>query len=293
MNYKIENEFLEVEISTFGAELQKIVNKKLDRNYLWNGEEEFWGRRSPVLFPFVGSLKNKQYEYKGKRYSMGQHGFARDMNFEFLSQNKSSIWFVLKSSKETLEKYPFEFILKIGYELNQNEIKVMWKVENIGSEKMYFSIGAHPAFLVPIQPNTLREEYFLKFDTQNNLKNTGLENGLANRENKQNGIIELDKGYLKISKELFKYDALIIEHNQTQKVSLCLPDKTEYVTLEFDSPLFGVWSPYKENVPFVCIEPWYGRCDDKNFEGTLENRLWQNELESNGEFYKEYKIILN
>lgn len=293
MIYKIENEFLEVEISTFGAELQKIVNKKSNRNYLWNGNKEFWGRRSPVLFPFVGSLKNKEYEYKGKKYSMGQHGFARDMEFEFLSQNESSIWFVLNSSNETIEKYPFEFFLKIGYELNKNEIKVMWKVENVGSEKMYFSIGAHPAFLVPVESNTLREDYFLKFDTQNNLKNTGLENGLANRENNQNGIIELDKGYLKISKELFKYDALIIENNQVQKVSLCLPDQTEYVTVEFDSPLVGVWSPYKENVPFVCIEPWYGRCDDKNFEGSLENRLWQNELEPNKEFYKEYKIILN
>lgn len=294
MDYILENRQLRITISTFGAELQSIINKETNKNYLWNGDKEFWGRKSPVLFPFVGSLKNKEYFFEGKAYQMSQHGFARDMEFEFLSQNENSIWFKLKYNEETLTKYPFKFVLTVGYELTNNSLKVMWKVQNLDNKKMYFSIGAHPAFLVPFEPNTKREDYFIKFNNNKDLINTGLENGLANKNNLQNGIIKLDEnGYLKIDKDLFKNDALIIENNQASEVALCRPDKTEYVTVKFDSPLFGIWSPYKENCPFVCIEPWYGRCDSKEFNGSLEKREWQNELTSNEEFYKEYKIIFN
>lgn len=291
MEYILENNKLKIILSSNGAELQKIENKENNKNYLWNGDKEFWGRKSPVLFPFVGSLKNKEYTFEGKTYQMNQHGFARDMEFEFLSKTENSIWFELKYNEETLNKYPFKFSLKIGYELNENNLKVMWKVQNLDNKKMYFSIGAHPAFLVPFEENNDREDYFIKFNTNKDLINTGLENGLANKNNIVNGIIKLDEnGYLKIDKDLFKYDALIIENNQASEVSLCLPDKTEYIKVKFETPLFGIWSPYKENCPFVCIEPWYGRCDSKDFNGNLEQREWQNELNTNEIFDKSYII---
>lgn len=291
MIYTLENEKIKVTISTFGAELQSVENKITNKNYLWNGNKEFWGRRSPVLFPFVGSLKNKEYKFEEKKYPMGQHGFARDMEFEFLSKTENNIWFELKYNEETLTKYPFKFLLKIGYELNENNLKIMWNVQNLDDKKMYFSIGAHPAFLVPFEENTNRQDYYIKFNTTKQLINTGLENGLSNKNNIQNGIIKLDEnGYLKVDKDLFQYDALILENNQASEVSLCLPDKTEYLKVKFESPLFGIWSPYKENCPFICIEPWYGRCDSKDFNGNLEQREWQNELNTNEEFSKNYNI---
>lgn len=287
MNTSIENENLKLEISTFGAELQKIENKKNGKNYLWHGDKAFWGRRAPVLFPFVGALKNKEYCYHDKVYQMGQHGFARDMEFELLEKTENGCWYVLNSNAETLEKYPFEFCLKIGYELQENKIKVMWKVENQGTQMMYFSIGAHPAFCVPVEQ---REECYLKFDTANSLANAGLENGLAPAKNEINPQINLENGYLKIVPELFKQDALIMENHQVQEVSLCLPDKKPYVTVKFDAPLVGIWSPDKENCPFVCIEPWYGRCDSVDFAGNLEERKWQQKLKTGEKFEAEYEI---
>ena len=287
MNSIIENENLKIEVSTQGAEIQRIYNKKNNKDYLWNGDKEFWGRRSPVLFPFVGALKNKEYIYNGKKYPMGQHGFARDMEFEMVEKIENSATYKLKSNDETLEKYPFEFSLKINYKLEENKIKVKWIVENKDNKKMYFSIGAHPAFIVPVED---RNECFIKFDKKSNLLNTGLVNGLANLEHNLNGTIETDNGYLKIDKDLFQYDALILENNQVKEISLCMPDKKEYVTVKFDSPLVGIWSPYKENCPFVCIEPWYGRCDSKDFEGELQNREWQNELDPKENFEAEYEI---
>lgn len=283
MDFSLENEKIKIEISTAGAELQKIINKQNGKNYLWCGDKKFWGRKSPVLFPFVGSLKNKEYSYNGKKYSMGQHGFARDMEFVLIENAKNSVWYELKSNEETLEKYPFEFSLKIGYELVENSIKVKWKVENKDTKTMYFSIGAHPAFVVPVEE---REECWIKFDEKSNLSNTRLENGLANIKNQ----IQTKDGYLKIDKDLFKYDALIFENNQVKEVSLCMPDKTEFVTVKFDSPLVGIWSPYKEECPFVCIEPWYGRCDCSDFEGNLQDRQWQQKLEMGEIFESEYEI---
>lgn len=290
MDTIIENEKLKLEICTFGAEIQQIINKKNDKNYLWNGDKNFWGRKSPVLFPFVGSLKNKEYEYNGKKYSMGQHGFARDMEFELVEKTEKMALYELKSNKETLQKYPFEFSLKIKYELLKNTIKVSWKIENRDNKKMYFSIGAHPAFLVPEEK---RRECFIKFDNKYELVNTGLESGLANKNNVKNGKIITDDGYLKIDEDLFKYDALIFENNQVKEVSLCMPDKTEYVTIKFDSPLVGIWSPYKEKCPFVCIEPWYGRCDSMDFVGDLTQREWQQELLVGEEFEVSYDIEIN
>lgn len=290
MKYTLENEKLKIEISSFGAELQSIINKENGKEYLWNGNKEFWGRRSPVLFPFVGALKDKQYIWKNKIYSIGQHGFARDMEFNYAFQNESEIWFNLSSNDETLVKYPFEFSLDIGYRIVKNTIKVMWKVINNGIEEMYFSIGAHPAFLVPINDNEKRENCFIKFNTLSDLKNTGLEAGCVNKNNEVNGTIKLDNGFLKIDKDLFKYDALIIENNQANQVSLCDENKNEYLKVSFEAPLFGVWSPYKDECPFVCIEPWYGRADDKNFAGSLEDREWQNKLKPKEVFEKSYLI---
>lgn len=289
MNSVLENEYLKIEINSFGAELQSIILKENNKEYLWNGDKSFWGRRSPVLFPFVGALKNKEYKYNGNKFYMGQHGFARDMDFEKIGETEKSVWYELEANAETVLKYPFKFDLKIGYELEEKSVKVKWIVQNNDAKIMYFSIGAHPAFLVSAEE---RENCFLKFDFKGVLSNTGLENGLANKKNVVNGDLNVPEGYLKVDKDLFKYDALILENNQVQEVSLCTPDKNEYVKVKFNSPLVGIWSPYKENCPFVCIEPWYGRCDSSEFDGELENREWQQSLKTNEKFETEYEIII-
>ena len=130
MRYILENEKLRVEIDSFGAEIKSVISKADQREYMWCGDKKYWARTSPVLFPFVGSLKNKEYVAKGKTYPMGQHGFARDMEHELLRQSDDTIWFSLKSNEETLAKYPYAFQLRIGYQLTEQCVKVLWEVEN-------------------------------------------------------------------------------------------------------------------------------------------------------------------
>lgn len=285
--YRLENEQIKLEVDTLGAELKSLKRKRDDREYMWYADAKYWGRTSPVLFPLVGSLNGKKYRYNGKEYEMGQHGFARDREFTLLEQTKDSLRFALQADEETRKLYPFDFSLEIGYRLEEEKVRVLWKVTNAGKGDMYFSIGGHPAFLCPIEENTKQTDYYLFFDTDKNLQSDVLENGLITDTIKE---YPLENGYLKITEDLFDGDALVIEKNQTKKAALCLPDKTPYLTVSFDAPLFGVWSPVKKNAPFICIEPWYGRADRAGFEEELAKREWGNTLKEKENFEASYCI---
>ena len=262
MQVVLENEALKVTINSFGAELASIRGKATDTEYLWNADAKFWKRTAPVLFPFVGSLKNKEYHYEGKTYSMGQHGF------------------------------PLEFILKIGYELEGKDLKVIWQVENPDTKTLYFSIGGHPAFMCPVDEKGKQSEYYFKFDTDKDLTYGLVADDGQGLMGQQKDVLPVKNGYAQITEHLFDRDALIVEDRQASAVSLCTPDKKPYVTLSFDAPLFGLWSPAGKGAPFICIEPWYGRCDKTTFDGSLEQREYSNTLQAGEVFRKEYTITI-
>ncbi len=287
MRYTLENETLKVEIDSFGAEIKSIRRVSDDREYMWCGDPKYWGRTSPVLFPFVGAPRNKEYRYEGKTYAMGQHGFARDMEFELELSELGSIWFVLSSTEETYAKYPFHFKLHIGYALRENEVRVLWKVENTDGRPMYFSIGAHPAFLCPIHGEGDKLGYGLKFggltDELHHHGNTP--EGMAVMEDE---VLALTDGAVRFTPGFFDKCTYMVEGAQTGEVSLLDRDGEAYVTVRFDAPLFAVWSPEGKDAPFVCIEPWYGRCDAVDFEGSLAERAYENELAPDGAFTASY-----
>ena len=292
---KLENSKLIITISSHGAELRSVKNKETDREYLWNADPNFWGRSSPVLFPFVGGVRDKVYRYQGKEYPMNQHGFARDMDFAFVKRSEDEVWFSLDSDETTYQIYPFRFHLEIGYHLEENAVKVMWKVKNTDDKDMYFAIGAHPAFFCPIQEGERQSECYLNFrkadgTVPEKFCNTVFGHGGLVTAEKKDYILQ--DGILPIAEDLFDGDALVIENNQVQRVALMDHEKKEYLAVEFDAPLVGIWSPPKKQAPFVCIEPWYGRCDSEGFEGELKDRDWENILESGEEFRAEYRVVV-
>lgn len=292
--YTLSNEHIQVKIHPHGAELKELYDKAADRNVLWNADPAYWNRSSPILFPFVGMVKDKVYRHDGKEYTMGQHGFARDMDFTMISVDDEEIWFALESDENTLKKYPFPFRLEIGYRLTGRSVKVMWKVKNTGSDEMYFSIGAHPAFLCPVEEGTLQEQYaFLLKDKKGNPVSSFINTIFGG-----NGLVTLQKekcsvkdGILPLDKHLFDNDALVIEDYQIREVSILTPDQKPYLTVKFDAPVVGLWSPPKKQAPFVCIEPWYGRCDSEVFDGELKDREWSNTLASDEVFSQSYTLI--
>lgn len=286
----IENDRLLIEVNAYGGELVRIYDKKKEREVLWNADPDGWARHAPILFPMVGSCYNKEYKYKGKIYKMkGQHGFARDMVFNFESSDKNEIWYSLKDTEETKEVYPFSFCLKVGHELKENKIIVKWVLENLGTEEMLFSIGAHPAFCMP--KGILQKDCGLLFENKE-LQYILIDQktGTAIPEKKYN--LQTENGFLTIGEHLFDNDALIFENTQVEKVTLTLPEKEKYVTINAKNfPYMGIWS--KPNKGFVCLEPWYGRCDNNGFNGELSEKVGVNCIQANEIFEVSYEIEIH
>lgn len=292
MRYFLENELLKVEIDSFGAEIKSVMRKDNNREYMWYGNKKYWGRTSPVLFPFVGSMRDKKFTWQGSDYPMGQHGFARDMEHEMVSQTEQEIWFCLRSDEETMKKFPFPFILSIGYRLREDQVDVLWKVHNPAPSDLYFSIGAHPAFLCPVHGEKDKTGYRLLFDGVTEIRHHGntLDTGLALEEDL---TLPLTDGYVRITEDFFDRCTYMIEGNQTKKVGLADQEGNLIVEVLFDTPLFAIWSPEGKNAPFLCIEPWFGRSDKTDFDGDLSQREYTQILKENQDFEAGYRMIFH
>ena len=287
--FYLENMYLRVTINQSGAEVASILSKENGQEYLWNADEKYWKRSSPVLFPIVGSVKNSSFKAEGEVWPMSQHGFARDMDFKMTKQPDGKfIIFTLESNEDTLKLYPYRFRLEIEYRLEGYKLSVKWRVTNTDDKDIYFQIGGHPAFMCPLNNKAAQSEYFLNFDTDKDLTYSLLSsNGLVESEG---NVLSNDGGLVAIDEHMFDKDALIFEGSQVNKVSLVKPDGMSYLSVSFDAPLFGLWSPAGKNAPFVCIEPWYGRADKESFSGEISDREYMNKLAPEKVFEAEYAI---
>ena len=293
---KLENKFLLIEIADHGAELTRIFDKKNKRELLWNADEKYWARHAPILFPFVGKVNHGEYRYAGISYKMGQHGFARDMDFECINSSETEAEYRLESNDATLAKYPFAFVLFVKYTLDEKSIKVDWKVENPSdSEPLYFSIGGHPAFNCPVEGSGFdkKEEYLVKLGNAESLSYVLIDPATEAVAADEEHILHLNGGYVNTTEELFADDALIFDKGQITEASLCYPDKTPYITIKCDKfSSFGLWSKPKANAPYVCLEPWIGRCDNRGFEGELPEKYGEHCLAPTGKFNVDFEIIV-
>ena len=238
MKYILENQKLHVEVETNGAELTCIRSQETGREYLFDADERYWKRHAPVLFPIVGSLKDKKLVIDGKDYPMGQHGFARDRAFVLAAQEADSLWFRLESDEESWKAYPYDFCLEIGYILKDNSIEVVWKVTNTGNQDLHYQIGGHPAFLCP-------EGAGFQFDTQKPIVYRLLNgNGLLVD---QTYTLDTEAGYYQIPKDMFDRDALIFvgASGIALRAGCPCPHRTRHRTLRSPSMRLGSASGHR------------------------------------------------
>lgn len=270
---------IKISSKTKGAELTSIN---------FNGEEklhngiDFWQRQSPILFPIVGQLKNGETIIEGNTYKMGQHGFARDMEFEVVEENS----YKLKASEKSFEKYPYNFELNVKYEADENEVTTTYEVVNKDNKEIIFGLGAHPAYKCDYSSG----EYYLEFEQDENdtVKVIMLENGLvSDKDVDKNRFFKTAKRF-ELNKDTFKDDAVILKNLKSNKVTLYKKDEK---VLEFDFSGFNYlafWSKVGAN--FVCIEPWFNTADNVNSNGefiTKENIL---RLKPEEKFKCSYKV---
>ena len=284
----LKNEALTVEISEHGAELQSI--RKGETEYLWQGDPAYWGRRSPVLFPIVGSVWEKKYRVNGTEYELGQHGFARDMDFTLVSASETEARYRLESSEETLAKYPYPFVLEIAYRLHGNSVDVIWEVTNPAAEVLHFQIGAHPAFYYPDYDPEKSGRGSLSFDKSEGLECIRIkEKGCVDAQTKW--PLEMPDGKVKLEKDTFDaIDTIMLQDGQIGQVNMFKEDGTPWLSVTFDAPVVGIWSPPGKVAPFICLEPWYGRCDSVGYEGEYKDKDWMNTLAPGEKFSSVYTI---
>ena len=288
MQYKISNDFIEASIKDFGAELCSLKKKNDDLEYIWQGDEKYWNRHAPILFPIVGKFLDNEYIYKEKTYSMGQHGFARDSLFEIFEQKDDYICFKFEDNKETFKKYPFKFELFLAYKLIRNSLEVSYKVVNKTNDKMFFSIGAHTAFNWPLEAKN-KEEYYFEFKDTKELERLPLmAEGISNNKN----IMALEDSKLSLSEELFKDDALVIENLENKTISFKNKKDNRTISKEFKGfPYLGLWSK-PSGAPFICIEPWHGIADFIGHNKKLEEKNGIISLEKNEIFESSFIISI-
>lgn len=262
----LENEFLRVTVADAGAELISVWDKTAGQERIWTGEPSVWNRHAPILFPFVGKVREGKYRIGEREYAMKtQHGFARDMVFACAEKTDASVTHCLTATEQTRAVYPFEFKLTVCHKLQGKTLAVQWMVENLGEETMFFSIGGHPGFMPP--EGVRKEDCLIAFPGQKELQYVS-----ANAS----GYIAAQKKRLALKDGLALWqadipDTWIFEDHQVKAVGITRPDGTPFITLNCDGfPMLAVWA--NPQGPFICLEPWFGRADDEDFTGTIDQK---------------------
>ena len=287
---KLKNEQLSIIVSEKGAELQSIKDAN-GKEYLWQGDPQYWNRRSPILFPLVCSVNNDTYRVDGKEYHLPRHGFARDTDFTLIYQSDRKVTFALESSEETKKVYPYDFMLSVSYVLDENKIGVIWHVHNTDTREIHFQIGGHPAFNVPDMKPGEDQQGRIRLDNTDPMD--ALHSYLdGSHEMDEMPFIEAEDGVMEFSNNTWRNDSIKIHKCQLHRAELLNKACKAEVTVEFRTPVVAFWSPYGKQAPFVCIEPWYGIGDPRGFDGEFKDKPLMNHLQPGASFMSRYTSII-
>ncbi len=290
MEYIIENNLLRLTFSSLGGELRSIINKKNGKEYLWQGNPEFWTGRSPNLFPIVGRVKEGKYRLGDKIYSIkSPHGFVRISELELREKTESSVVFGISDSAETLEVYPFKFDFNVKFTLESNKITVCYSVRNTGDRTMYFSVGAHPGFNIPINKEEKFEDYSIVFESDCEPNEVICENCYITGE-KRPFALE-NKRIIPLRHDLFDNDAIILSDMKSRKLTVCSKKSENSITVDFaDFKYLGIWHKPMTEAPYICIEPWNGLPSEVKSDEELTEKPAIITLEPNKDYFAKYSI---
>ncbi len=288
MEYTIGNEYLQVRVCDAGAELQSV--KSADgTEYLWQGDPKYWKEKAPNIFPYVARLTQGTYFLNGEPYNMQIHGLVKYRTLEAEAVSKQSISFCLRSDEQTREQYPFAFVYRITYSLNGRTLGVTITVENPGGRRMFFAVGGHPGFRVPLEEELKFEDYFLEFESKSRPCRVGFtENCFLSGRDEEYRLQEEQRIPLRHS--LFDHDALVLK-DMPKSVRLASPKGRHSVTVRYpDFPYIGFWHMPRTEANYVCIEPWTSL---PSRDGIVEDLSCQSDLiglDAQGVYHNSWEI---
>lgn len=290
MKHILSNGIIEVVISSKGAELQSLRRVSAPTEYMWQGDEAYWDRRSPILFPICGTLWQHEAHIHGQPFAMTQHGFARDMEFELTTNEDRHMVFTAHADEESHRHFPYDFELIIEYTLLRATLTVGWTVRNTGHAVMPFQIGAHPGFNYQHFRADDEVHGFLTFDAGSPLISTALSGPFVT-----NGSFDVPMNtddMLPLTNHTFDCDTIIEASGRVHRVTLHDKEGTPILTVKHQMPITALWSPCGGRAPFLCIEPWHGCPDSINYADDFSRRAFTETVEPGAAWHTEYKIIL-
>ena len=264
----LKHKDLSAKINPLGAELNSLYHAGTCIEYMWQADTAFWAKHSPVLFPIVGSLKNNTYFFEGRSYTLPRHGFARERMFEADQLSEKEAVFTLTDDEKSLRVYPFPFQLQLKYTLDDDCISVTYTVQNPGATILWFSVGGHPAFNVPLIAGTSYGDHYLQFNLHEPLVRWHLKDGLISEEN---SLVASASGRIPLNPSLFYEDAIVLKNLKSDRLTLGSTRHAHGIDFDFKGfPYLGIWAA--KDAPFVCIEPWCGHADTVGHDGLLESK---------------------
>lgn len=273
----LQNNELTVEINELGAQLHSIKRRDSDIEYLWQGDPKSWGRQAPILFPFVGRLKDDQYQFAGQTYHQTQHGFARDRKFAIINQTADQVLLEQRSDEDTRKVFPFEFILRVNYQLNGDRLVIHYQVENPADHSLIYAIGAHPGFNMPLTDQGKFENVQFSVSPAEEYSRVVLRGPYNDSGHPQ--LIDMHKPFM-LDHELFNNDAIIFKTGGSD-FAATLTDQTSkhgVTVTTLGTKYVGLWSAYPAKASFACVEPWWGIADNVNADGLLLHKQGMSRL---------------
>ncbi len=296
MNYTISNEFLTVEVSGRGAELQSIRSAD-GIEYLWQGDPRYWSDRALTIFPYVARLTGGRYTYRGKTYELPIHGFAPSSEFQCDQTAGTGMTMYLESDEGTRAMYPFDFRFSETFTLDGRSLSVSFDIENRSAERMYFGVGGHPGFNVPFTgiagahiDGTDFSDYRLSFiDAGDPTFIQFTEDCFVTDERRP---LRLRDGlYYDLRHDMFDNDAIIIT-DTSHKVRLESDKSTHSVEMHFDDfDYFGFWHKPKSDAPYICLEPWSSLPSRKGITEDLETQPDLKSVEAGCTYHAGFEMI--
>ena len=272
----ISSNSLTASIDTMGAQLMSL--RKGESEYLWQGDSNWWPRRAPILFPIVGVLKDSKAESAKGTISLARHGLARLNQFEVVEKSDSSVTLQLKSTEETRKSYPYDFELRLIFSVSDDTLTQTYKVTNPANVVLPFTLGAHPAFNIPIpgvEAASLGQYHLLFTRSWTSYGPSITDDGLCDYTTPQKLIVDSDM--LHLSWELIDREKTItLEDVPDRRITLAAnaeaSSETHGIQIDFEGfDYLGIWSA-APGCPFVALEPWCGIADTVDCDGIFEHK---------------------
>ena len=283
----IKNGFWGARISETGAELKSLASLAAGQEYIWSGDPSWWAGSAPVLFPVIGGLKGGKYCWEGREYALPSHGFARTSEFTVTRLGEDFADLTLGSSPKTRDAYPFDFSLTVSFRLERSGIAVRYEVKNAGGDRMYFSIGSHPAFVVPFAGGVL-ENYYVLFEKEESLERWFFADGVIPAGRTEEAFE--NSRVINLSRTVFDNGIMIFKHPRSREFTIANSLNTHTVKVVTEgAPYLGIWAK-PGGAPFLCIEPWHGIADMSDTSGNLADKEGILVLEPRGVFSTGYRV---